>query len=64
MLLEEYQQLILSRDAEEEYAKNQLTVEQEKNYQELISLKDEEINLLKEDKSKKEQMIIGLNLKI
>lgn len=64
MLLEEYQQLILSRDAEDEYTKNQLTVEQEKNYQELISLKDEEINLLKEDKSKKEQMIIGLNLKI
>ena len=34
-----------------------MSKEQENNYNELIALKDEEINLLKEDKVKKEQMI-------
>eukprot|EP00347_Sterkiella_histriomuscorum_P003612 403363620 len=64
-LLEEYQQILISKDEDSKnYLQSSLSKEQDQHFKESLLLKDEEISLLRDDQSKKEQKIQMLNQKI
>lgn len=63
LLLQEYQTLLLGSSVKPGEIDEVMSREQEETYMGMLRVKDEEINLLHQDKLKKEQIIASLQVK-